>query len=200
MRLSKVEFLAMNNPIRRYVQKHLELKIIKEHLKKHNISLEGKIILDAGCGSGYSTQLIINEFKPSKIFAFDFMEEQIRLAKKRNLVAEFSIGDVANINFDSNTFDAVFVFGVLHHVPEWRKALSEIARVLKPGGIFIVEELNGFVITIANILGFTHPKEAQFKWNEFISELNIAGFRILEQKKIILNEAKSFLCRKEGDK
>ncbi len=59
MRLSKAEFLAMNNPVRRYVQKHLELKIIREHLKKHNFSLEGKIILDAGCGSGYSTQLII---------------------------------------------------------------------------------------------------------------------------------------------
>lgn len=42
----------MNNPLRRWLQKNIEFKTFKEFLDKRNFSLEGKVILDAGCGSG----------------------------------------------------------------------------------------------------------------------------------------------------
>lgn len=199
MRLSKIEFLAMNNPIRRFVQKHLEFKIFKGYLKKHNINLENKVILDAGCGSGYSTQLILDEFNPSKLVAFDYMPEQIRLALKRNLKANFFVGDLTNIISPNNTYDAVFIFGVVHHIPEWKKALSEVYRVLKPNGVFLIEELNKTVINIANPLGFYHPEEAKFSWQEFKQGLITSGFRILEDRNIILSGMKSFLCIKSNN-
>ena len=53
MRLSKAEFFAMNNPIRRLMQRNLEFRAFRESLKKHNIDLRGKMILDAGCGLGW---------------------------------------------------------------------------------------------------------------------------------------------------
>ena len=133
MRLSRIEFLAMNNYVRRFLQKHLEFKIFKQLLKKHNIDLTGKVILDVGCGSGYGSELIVKEFKPSQIIGFNFMPEQIALAKKRRLKADFFVCDATKIELPDNMFDAAFVFGVLHHIPEWKKSLQEIARVLSWG-------------------------------------------------------------------
>jgi len=52
MRLGKLEFLAMNNPLRRWVQKHVEFRIFKNQLQKRDIHLEDGVIMDAGCGSG----------------------------------------------------------------------------------------------------------------------------------------------------
>jgi hypothetical protein len=58
MRLGRIEFLAMNNPLKRWLQKHVEFRVFRRHLEKHHIDLTGKAILDAGCGSGYGTELI----------------------------------------------------------------------------------------------------------------------------------------------
>jgi len=197
MRLNKVEFAAMNNPIRRLMQRRLEFRTFKGSLKEHNIDLKGKIILDAGCGSGYSSQLIINEFNPAKLVAFDFMPEQIELAKKRFLNADFFIGDATRMELASESFDAVFIFGILHHIPQWKKAVSEVARVLKGQGVLLVEEISRSGVLFFNRLGFIHPKDALFDWPEFREELVLNGFEILEEKNIILKRFKSFLCLKK---
>ncbi len=54
MRLGKTEFYAMNNPVRRFIQKYWEFRVFINFLKKQKINLSGKVIIDAGCGSGYS--------------------------------------------------------------------------------------------------------------------------------------------------
>jgi len=196
MKLSRIEFLVMNNPGRRFVQKHFEFRIFKEFLKKHNLNLAGKTILDAGCGSGYSTQLILKELLPAKLVAFDLMPEQINLAKKRGLNADFFVGDMTKIELPANTFDAVFVFGVLHHITDWKKALAELARVLKPEGVLLLEEVKGSFVEAVGHFGFEHPDEGMFNWAELEDGLRIAGFKILEKRKIVIEIFKSFLCRK----
>ena len=52
MQLSSREFKLMNNPIRRYYQKHYEFRYFLAMLHAQHIDLEGKRILDAGCGLG----------------------------------------------------------------------------------------------------------------------------------------------------
>jgi ubiquinone/menaquinone biosynthesis C-methylase UbiE len=188
--------MVMNNPFRRFIQKNLEFKIFKHFLKKHNISLTGKTILDAGCGSGYSSEIVSKEFTPAQLIAFDLMPQHIKMAKKRGLEANFFVGDVTKIDLPSNTFDAVFIFGILHHVPEWRKALREIARVLKSEGVLLVEEVNREGVDFVNHLGFYHPGEARFDWSEFAEGIRLSGFEILEEKKILIDEFRSFICLK----
>ena len=164
MRLGKTEFYAMNNPVRRCIQKYGEFRLFKKFLKKHKINLSGKVIIDAGCGSGYSSKLIRDAFNPSELIAFDIMPEQIAIARKRYAGITFKIGDLTQMQIPDGTADAVFVFGILHHIPEWRKALKNISGFLKQSGVFLVDE----------------PRY-RFTWNEFEQGIRNAGLLLCER-------------------
>ena len=197
MKLSRIEFIAMNNPIRRWIQKIIEFRLFNRFLEKHNINLDGGVILDAGCGSGYSTKLIAARYSPKELVAFDLMPEQIELAKKRCKQSKFFIGDVTKINLSPNKYDAVFVFGILHHVPERKKALKEIYRVLKPEGILLIEEVNKRGVNfVEKYLHFYHPEDSRFDWLQFTEELKFVGFDIVEESKIIFSIFHAYLCIK----
>ena len=197
MKLNDREFKAMNTPLRWWIQENVEFEVFKRHLRKYNIDIKNSVILDVGCGSGFSTKLISQEFAPRRLVAFDFMPEQIELAKNKNIQAEFSVGDSTNINMPSSTFDAVFVMGVLHHIPEWKKAIREISRVLKPDGLLLVEEPSKFLLFLADIVRYTHPKEAKTFWNEFENELKASGFNVLSREIVLLCLGQSFLLKKQ---
>lgn len=179
MRLGKFEFFAMNNPIKRFIQKYIEFTIFKKMLTKNNINLVHKTIMDGGCGSGFSTKLIQKEFNPERIIAFDYMPEQIQLAGKQHIGVDFFIGDLTDIKLKDNLCDAVFIFGVIHHIPGWQKALTEVNRVLKPGGCLLLEE-----------------PLFRFSWQELESGLEKTQFRIQDQKHFCFSYFHSYLCIK----
>jgi SAM-dependent methyltransferase len=181
MRLGKLEFLAMNNPFRRLLMKHIEFRIFKRLLRSNNLDLTGKVILDAGCGSGYSTELIAADFRPLRIMGFDLMPEQIRLAARRQVNAEFFVGDMTNLDLADGTADAAFVFGVLHHIPRWQAAMQELARVLRAGGVLLVEE-----------------PHYGFGWAELENGLEDAGLSILAKQPFCFGFFRSYLCLKES--
>ncbi|HVN49303.1 MAG TPA: class I SAM-dependent methyltransferase [Bacteroidota bacterium] len=181
MRLGKIEFAAMNNPLREWRMKHQEFPLLHQMLQKHQIDLTGRRLVDMGCGSGYSTILLLQQFSPSHLTAFDIMPEQIALARKRNLNIDFNIGDATAIDIPDASCDAVFDFGILHHIPLWRKALSESARVLTGGGIMFIEE----------------PHKL-FEWDEFEEGIQNAGFTILERKQWYFGFFRFFLAQKQN--
>ena len=125
--MNLLEFIIVNNPFRRLIQVHVEMK---GFLDVPSYVTDGKVI-EIGCGSGYGTKLISAYFKPSKIYGIDIDEKMIRLAKKNKLPhVTFSVGDVTNLSFKDNSIDGVFDFVILHHIADWKKALDEIYRVL----------------------------------------------------------------------
>ena len=106
----------------------------------------GGVVLEIGCGRGAAAGLILKQFRPARIYATDVDAEMIEKATRylpdslRRQIF-LAVADVSLLPMKSGALDAVFGFGVIHHVPDWRLALSEIARVLKPGGIYFIEEL-----------------------------------------------------------
>ena len=68
------------------------------------------------------------------------LPSQIGKAENENDKDREVCEDATRLSFDDGYFDAVFLFGVLDHITEWRKAVSEVFRVLKIGGIFSFED------------------------------------------------------------
>jgi ubiquinone/menaquinone biosynthesis C-methylase UbiE len=197
-RLNDVELAAMQTRTRRFFQRRWELRAFVAMLDRARVDLRGKRILDAGCGSGYGTELLQQRFSPCRLVGFDVMPEQIERARAREVRgAELRVGDITRIEEKDASFDAVFVFGILHHVPEWRLALRELARVLRPSGVLLVEELQrSFVDFSDRFLGTEHPEGARFDWPTFRAGLRDAGFDVLEERRLALDFARSFLARK----
>jgi len=112
--------------------------------------------------------LILKEFGPAALHLSDLDMEMARKAKWRLDAGAFVrhsvvVADAFRLPYLAGCMDAVFGFGVLHHVPDWRGAVSEIARVLKPGGLYFLEEL--YPVLYQNLLTrhiLLHPREGRF--------------------------------------
>lgn len=196
--IDRKELKIVNSVAREFCQKHYEFRAFKQYLRNNHIDLTNKAILDVGCGSGYSSQLIMEEFQPKELFAFDFLPEEIELAKQRGLPAKIFVGDAANILLPAERFDAVFAFDVIHHVAEWRIALKEMNRVLKCGGVLLVHEPRKKALdNLERFLKVHHPVESRFEWPELIKGLMESGFRVVERRNLYLGLFQSCLCIKD---
>ena len=140
MKLNWVERVYVNSPIRRAAQQ------IEVHwfCKKRPLD-PGGIILEIGCGRGVGARLILEEFKPDRLFLSDLDIRQIRKAQayledNRQTKINFCLSDATYLPFGSQQFDAVFGFGFLHHVWHWRDGLAEVVRILKTGGAYYLVE------------------------------------------------------------
>jgi ubiquinone/menaquinone biosynthesis C-methylase UbiE len=107
------------------------------------LAVKDKDILEIGCGNGYGGYLL-NQLQPKSYIGLDVMEEQIELARRKYPQYQYIVQDATDLSqFADASKDVVIIFGVLHHIPEWRKTIDEIARVLKPGGQLFLEEPRG---------------------------------------------------------
>ena len=141
MKLNWAERWVVNNPTRVAEQK-IEMKWFKKTMSL----APGAEILEIGCGRGAGAKLIRQAFRPAALHAQDLDLAMIQRAKGYLKAADskaisLSVADANRLPFKALSLDAVFGFGVLHHIPDWQTALGEIARVLKPGGVYFIEEL-----------------------------------------------------------
>jgi SAM-dependent methyltransferase len=193
MRLNPIEYAMMQSPARAWSQRHVEMRTFRRLLRRIGVDLAGARILEAGCGNGHGLTLLQAAFAPRRLVGFDLMPEQIERARARGLPAELAVGDITAIDHPAGGFDAVFVFGILHHVPAWRQALRELARVLAPGGVLLVEEIHGrFVDLEDRFLGTEHPRGARFTWGDFRAGLGAAGLTVAAEQAILPFAVRSF--------
>lgn len=112
------------------------LSILREPLNP----IEGKRILDIGCGSGALAATLSAE--GAKVVGLDIQEATIELARHNAPRAEFRTGSASQLPFPDQVFDAAIFVNSLHHIDpsSMEQALSEAGRVLRPGGHLIVIE------------------------------------------------------------
>ena len=96
----------------------------------------GLRVLEIGCGLGTDGAQFARA--GADYTGIDLTEAAIDLAQKRfelfNLPGKFQTDDAEKLSFPDNTFDVVYSHGVLHHTPDIESAISEVHRVLRPGG------------------------------------------------------------------
>jgi ubiquinone/menaquinone biosynthesis C-methylase UbiE len=98
----------------------------------------GKDILECGCGTGLILERLA-EFA-RRAAGIDLSPGMLSLAQARGLEAKE--GSVTELPFDDASFDVTCSFKVLAHVPDIGKALAEMARVTRPGGVILAEFYN----------------------------------------------------------
>jgi ubiquinone/menaquinone biosynthesis C-methylase UbiE len=140
MKLNPLERWFVNSPMRRAMQ-----ALVVRWFRAVMPMRPGADILEIGCGSGAGALLVAQQFNPRRLFLTDLDLRMVRQAQQKISAGPFSparvcVSDAARLPFCSERADAVFGFGFLHHVPAWRDGLAEIRRVLKPGGIYYMEE------------------------------------------------------------
>jgi len=92
--------------------------------------------LDVGCGTGAFTELLLRRCGPAKVSAIDPLEDQIALAREKNQsdCINYRQGDAGSMPYEDAQFDVAVMALVAQFLPDPPKAMSEICRVVKPGG------------------------------------------------------------------
>jgi len=152
------------------------------------LSLEGKSVLDIGCGSGGITLHLVDKHKCGHATGFDVEQPVIHAARARAAMrglsqhAEFVQAPPGPLPFAASSFDVVFSKDALLHVPDKEALFDEIFRVLKPGGVFAASnwmishdgepspEMKAYVV--AEGLSFSMASPARYR-----QAMEQAGFR-----------------------
>lgn len=136
-----------------------------QHLIAYNYCKDyvaGKDILDVGCGTGYGSNLLAETAR--SVTAVDLSDTGIAIARdtyhKPNLT--FMVMDASDLSyFKDKTFDLVYSSQCIEHVVEYERFISEVIRVLKDEGVFIVTTPNADLYV---------PGVVPFHYKEFTAE------------------------------
>jgi ubiquinone/menaquinone biosynthesis C-methylase UbiE len=103
----------------------------------------GSKVLEVGCGPGLMVDYFLQRRADYQgVDLSSGMIAECRAKFKGLPTANFSVGDVQQLDYPDSSFDIVLCLGVLEYVPSESQAVQEIARVLKPEGTFILSALN----------------------------------------------------------
>ena len=102
--------------------------------------IKGKKVLDVGCGTGRIIKALTE--KEAIVTGVDLSPEMILVAKKKFPKIEFAEADAEKLPFKDEEFDVVVASFLIVHLKTLQKAFDEIYRVIKPGGFFVVTNIN----------------------------------------------------------
>jgi len=180
MKVNWPERVWINSPVRAWVQRR-EIAFFRNM----RFLPAGSSCLEIGCGRGKGVELVLSAFHPRRVDAMDIDPLMISLAKKRLSgktpgLSFFCVADAQELPYPDACMDAVFNFGIIHHLEDWEKGIQEITRVLLPGGLFYFEEI--YPPLYANFLFrrlVDHPTENRFHGEQFRAALSAHGLRLL---------------------
>ena len=102
----------------------------------------GERILDVGAGRGTVAAWVAAAAPGAEVFAVDPNESRVAAMRRDHPQLRCSVGRAESLPFEDSFFDRAYATMALHHFSDLGGALLELARVLKPGGSFVVVELD----------------------------------------------------------
>jgi SAM-dependent methyltransferase len=133
-------------------------------------------VLEAGCGTGHISRLLAERFGWT-MFPLDLSAQGLKYARELG-VTRLTLGDIVALPFRDAAFDALLSLDVIVHLERGREhvALSEFARVLKPGGLLLIRT------SALDLLRSRHSEFAQerqrFTRARLVAAVERAGFRV----------------------
>ncbi len=178
-------------------------EFVKSHRKNYSSNVRGllgrdirqipktSLILDAGCGIGNILfSLNSNGFNSNKLYGIDIEEKLVKIAKESISSSNFMSGTIESIPFKDTVFDYIACYDLLEHVPDPKKAIHEISRVLKKDGYIYMTVADGYSINDilfrlgGNILRGRSSHIQRFRKDTVLKLLELNGFRVIEIENI----------------
>jgi len=160
-------------------------------------SLHGKKVLEAGCGRGEFLSLI--QECGVAAYGIEHAREAVECCRSRglNVIEGFIPGETAALQ--GGPFDAFAILNFLEHLPQPVTALRQIANLLMPGGIGLVEVPNSATIFDNDIFSeFIGDHLMYFTRDTFTRMLGLSGFEVLECGEVWHNSILSAVVRKRS--
>jgi demethylmenaquinone methyltransferase/2-methoxy-6-polyprenyl-1,4-benzoquinol methylase len=101
----------------------------------------GERILDIGAGDCSKAARVLQASDGAEVYAVDPNEKRIAAAKRERPQVKSSVANAESLPFPDSHFDKAYSTMALHHFADLDRALSEVTRVLKPGGSYVVVEV-----------------------------------------------------------
>jgi ubiquinone/menaquinone biosynthesis C-methylase UbiE len=139
------------------------------------------VVVDVGCGSGYSLPKLAQRFAPEELVGVDIDPQMLQAARAEAARAGVPVKLVESSStrmpLADGSVDLLFCHQTFHHLVEQEAALQEFLRVLKPGGLLLFAEstreyIHSWIIRAL----FRHPMDVQRSAPEYLQMLRSAGF------------------------
>ncbi len=119
---------------------------VLEHVQRYQFATQfvnGKTVLDLGCGEGYGTK-ILKDAGANQVIGVDINQEVIKQARKdySSRGISFRAGDAQGLELKDESFDLVVSLELIEHLQNYQQYLQEVKRVLKSPGIFVLSTPN----------------------------------------------------------
>jgi ubiquinone/menaquinone biosynthesis C-methylase UbiE len=152
----------------------------KNYVKPH--IFDGASVLSVGCGPANILRAVVGLYPRVSGIGLDLSPARVQRAAERNYRVprlNFFCGDVQQMQFESGSFDLAYSRMLLQYVPNREKAVSEMVRVVKPGGVVLMHDLDGQLM-------WHYPEDAlmQQTIQRVLSSLAKSGFDPLVGRKL----------------
>lgn len=168
--------------------------IVEEHLARYRYAstfVSGKQVLDIACGTGYGTRLL-KEAGAISVCGMDISLDAVTYAHDKYSCpgVMFKQGDCASVPFENGKFDVVVSFETLEHIKNYKIFISEMGRILKDDGVFIVSTPNKAISSPDRETPYNPFHVKEFHLKELITllgttfeEVSVKGQKVREDSK-----------------
>jgi len=146
-------------------------------------------LIDIGCGPGAFLSLVEETFPGIQLNALDLSEGMIRETRERlSSTAIATVGDSEKMPLESEQYQVVTCNMSIHHYPHPQNALNEMFRILKPGGVLLLNDMD-CIAPIRAVANWLFPKlpggdVKMYSRKEIEDMLHCVGFQNIQYRKI----------------